>query len=580
MQRLKATLLIQKANNLCESSAEIDAARSLFQIADSVSNLIRYSFLTEDSRLTLSETTLPIYEHAIELSYQLYQCRQQKSDLENIFAFIEKSKALTLYESLQVSSARQNDLLPDSLEAAMEKLKWDLTFYRRQIWERPNASEELVKTWKEQLFSLEQADRKQQQYLRRNYPQTTNLSFVPPQLDELEDRLPDGTALMEYFMGENHLYRLMILGGQSSCVQIPLDGTLESSLRGLRNFLSGRLQAAEADLNHYQAFVADSRLLYETLLTGLTPSAVNELIIIPDGRLNYLPFDLLLTEEGGNLEQIDYYRLPYLLQTCAVVYQYSAKILLAEQKLTNPSLLRFGGFAPSYSGTGSLAIPGRDSASRMGLAPLVNTPQEVSNIQSIRGGRIFLGPDASRESFLHIADSLSVIHLAMHSLTYDDAPAYSSLVFTESEGESNLLYAMDIANLDLKAEMAVLSACNTGTGHIRRGEGVMSLARAFRKAGCPNIVMSLWQADDLATSKIMQSFYAYLDQGQSRQAALRQAKLDFLVQSTDRAHPHYWSAFVLFGEVELEESGLPWWWLLLGITLLGGGVMLLRSRTS
>ncbi|MEM9824896.1 MAG: CHAT domain-containing protein, partial [Bacteroidota bacterium] len=103
-------------------------------------------------------------------------------------------------------------------------------------------------------------------------------------------------------------------------------------------------------------------------------------------------------------------------------------------------------------------------------------------------------------------------------------------------------------NLQLNAELTVLSACNTGSGKLIKGEGVMSLARGFIHAGCPSVLMSLWSVDDCATSKIMLQFYQHITDGKSKDHALRLAKIDYL-STADRLHqhPYYWSAFVQVG---------------------------------
>ncbi|MEM7175939.1 MAG: CHAT domain-containing protein, partial [Chlamydiota bacterium] len=202
---------------------------------------------------------------------------------------------------------------------------------------------------------------------------------------------------------------------------------------------------------------------------------------------------------------------------------------------------------------------------------LKNTPREVKAIVDLAGGDAFMGKQASKQAFIDHASSYKILHLAMHAYTRDENPLFSSLVFAE-EKEESYLYISDIYTLQLQAELAVLSACNTGVGKWLKGEGVMSLARAFRYAGCPSIAMSLWQADDKATREIMTLFYQALYTGQEKDKALRIAKQSYLKQ-TGRAHPHYWSAFVLVGEQAAIGEGQDgfgmWVWVVLGCLLLG-----------
>ena len=134
------------------------------------------------------------------------------------------------------------------------------------------------------------------------------------------------------------------------------------------------------------------------------------------------------------------------------------------------------------------------------------------------------------------------------------------------------LHAYEIYNMELEAELTVLSACNTGSGKMVRGEGIMSLSRAFLYAGCPNVVFSLWQADDLATKEIMSAFYKQMSEQTGKDKALRNAKLEFLKNaSQEQGHPFHWATFVLVGNdepVSLDNSLSGQW--LLGIALLLG----------
>ena len=139
--------------------------------------------------------------------------------------------------------------------------------------------------------------------------------------------------------------------------------------------------------------------------------------------------------------------------------------------------------------------------------------------------------------------------------------------------------------MPLNADLAVLSACNTGFGVLRKGEGVMSIARAFTYAGVPATVTSLWSAPDRETSDIMVAFYKNLQKGLSRDAALRQAKLTFLdnASRSKEANPYFWAAFVPIGNMETidveKKDPLSIWGILAGLTgVLGLGVWFWKRK--
>lgn len=126
-----------------------------------------------------------------------------------------------------------------------------------------------------------------------------------------------------------------------------------------------------------------------------------------------------------------------------------------------------------------------------------------------------------------------VLHLAMHAIVDDTNPMHSKLVFTQKQDsvEDNFLHAYEIYNMNIPAQMTVLSACETGYGKLAKGEGIMSLGRAFAYAGCPSVVMSHWAVNDASTAKLMEYFYKYLSYGEAKDRALQLAKLEFFRKS-------------------------------------------------
>ena len=138
----------------------------------------------------------------------------------------------------------------------------------------------------------------------------------------------------------------------------------------------------------------------------------------------------------------------------------------------------------------------------------------------------------------------------------------SKLVFYQDKDtiEDGMLNAYELFGMDLNAGLAVLSACNTGTGKLMKGEGMMNLARGFIYAGVPGIVMTMWSVDDQSSAEIVESFYKYLDKGLSKDEALRQAKLDLLAQGDPlKSYPYYWAAYVTIGDYSPMKFVKPIW---------------------
>lgn len=192
------------------------------------------------------------------------------------------------------------------------------------------------------------------------------------------------------------------------------------------------------------------------------------------------------------------------------------------------------------------------------------------------GGSLYLEEKATKQLFLKIAGSYNILHLATHASVDDENPLQSFIAFYP-EDESLLsgyrLYTHELYNMRLDSvNLVVLSSCEAGNGRLVKGEGIISLARAFAYAGCPNIVTTLWKADDKAAADITSQMHRYLKKGYDKDEALRQAKLNYLQdpETRDLRDPYYWANFVFIGDPVPMYDNYNWvWW------LVGGGIIVL-----
>jgi CHAT domain-containing protein len=289
--------------------------------------------------------------------------------------------------------------------------------------------------------------------------------------------------------------------------------------------------------------------------------------IIPDGAITYIPFEGLITGDTDT-EYINYLNLPYMIKEYSIGYSHSSTLLFSERYQSKSPEDKVLAFAPLYVDP----LDRLDTAQFRDinenveiLFPLVGTIKEVQSINETVPSRVFIDENATEANFKKNASDYSVLHLAMHTIMRDDNPLFSLLAFTnaiEDSIEDNRLYAYEIYNLELNAQMAVLSSCNSGTGEMKKGEGMMSLARGFIYAGCPSIVMTLWQVADKSSSELMTSFYKYLKRGKSKQEAMRLAKIDYLQKADDlTSNPYFWSGFVVVGDSKpiYQKSGFAYW---------------------
>lgn len=278
---------------------------------------------------------------------------------------------------------------------------------------------------------------------------------------------------------------------------------------------------------------ADS--LFQRLLPFPRDSLTN-LVIIPDGALNGLPFETLP------------YRGKALIHQAQVSYRTGFRHPI----VSNQQGWKWIGFAPHYS---ERSLPYNQA--------------EVKRVSKIAGGRYFMASKATKESFLRHSPKATVIHLAAHGFINQTNPMASSILF--GDDPSQKLSTLEIYGLQLKGTLAVLSACNTGWNNAEMGDGWLSLSRAFAFAGVQSTLMSLWEVPDRETAIIMEAFYKYLRAGLPKDEALQKAKVEYLAQTTDPAlqHPYYWAGFVLSGDMTAFDPPPPIWiWFLPLIVVL------------
>ncbi|MEM7372564.1 MAG: CHAT domain-containing tetratricopeptide repeat protein [Bacteroidota bacterium] len=593
--RLKGELQEELARQTDGNPSTYDQeALNTYELAAKLASSIRRRFFAEGSKLRLSRQFISMYEGGIQTALRLYERSQDPAYLAQAFSFAEKGKAVVLYESLQQSAARKS-LVPDSLLLRERTLKRDIAYYKTQIFEtrwKGDAGDSVeLDTWEQKLFDLEGAYQRLLKQLEEDYPSYHTAKYKEQllTLSQFQALLPnDQTAAIEYFQGDSMLYVFVV---SKSEIHILTIGKLEETRESLNRF---QLMLTDikpiigqgVNTSYHREFANQSYLLYQHLLQAAIDTLSidpTHIILIPDGILYHLPFEVLLSAPVPE-SQLSFDLFPFLLTDYVCSYEYSAS-LYAQSLQTEPTAPKlFGGFAPKYGQDGIPDIlPSRLATTRENLTPLFHTQQEVQHIQNILGGDLFLGTDASIASFQSKADSYQILHLAMHALGEDSYPEYSSLVFSSPEIDSvqpaALLYASEIERMELQADLAVLSACNTGAGEWVRGGGVISLGRAFRSAGCANVLMSLWQADDKATSVIMQQFYKELKQGKTQAQALQAAKIFYIQENHHTSHPYFWGGFVLSGADRSLHMQRGKGWVIGGVLVLLLGIVFLFIRS-
>jgi CHAT domain-containing protein len=260
--------------------------------------------------------------------------------------------------------------------------------------------------------------------------------------------------------------------------------------------------------------------------------------IIPDGLLWTLPFQALTTKRGNYL--VEQYALNYA-PSLSVLHEMNDR---TRQRIANGSLIAFGN-----------PVIGRDEKLNQDLCPLPEAETEVAEVAAtipFKLKKVLIGREADEKSFKALAPDYATIHLATHGVLDNRDPLYSHLLLTKTDGElenDGSLEAREIMNLHLNADLAVLSACETGNGRISPGEGVIGMSWAFFVAGTRSMVVSQWRVNSASTSQLMKNFYQALAKQpnhRTKSQALREASMR-LFRDPRYRHPFYWAGFVLVG---------------------------------
>src|SRR5438477_975275 len=371
----------------------------------------------------------------------------------------------------------------------------------------------------------------------------------PSSLKEIQRSLRSDEVVLEYVLSEPNSY----------CVWI-------SKKDAGMDVLSAGRERIEALTHKYLDTIrtksddaALAQQLYAVLLEPLSEQARSErLIVVPDGILNLLPFDVLRDSQGA-----------LLMETHIIGYAPASTVLTALRNTKNaqnpPSAFLGVGDVP-YRDQGGVSnkidkptavkqrlLRGFSDALGTPLHDLPQTREEIIEVSKIVGKEevLLLGSNATETAFKsEPLSDFKIVHIAAHGFSDTQFPERSGLVLgvDPNSRDDGLLQVREIIRLRFNADLVTLSACNTGVGKLQGEEGITNLVEAFLVSGAKAVVASLWSADDTYTLDLMKRFYTHIAEGQDKAAALRHAKIDLLAKYGRQVPPYYWGAFILVGD--------------------------------
>lgn len=533
-------------------------------------------FLTQMLPLLNSQQSGPELRSLLQRIYSnaaLIAHRKLMSEADGMHQFylacLENSKAFSIRAQLQNRNALSFSKIPDSLQSYGQYLQsrfWAINAFKA-------TNEELTTDLVQQEIEIQTSWNQWQQQLAQQYPEYYKLRYAKPQMDftPLGKKLQENhQSLVGYFLCDQSLLVLSYDGQQFITKEIAIQDGRIDSIASFNQLLNNRSFSDRLPrLAHY---------LYQAFFQPIEKELRSNVLIVPDGALSNLNFDLLLQHLPEN--KTAYRDMDWLIKKYSFQYANHLQTSKPENNDNQFNLAIAPGFSSELKSEYLTHINPEDQADSVFLN-WVSTPWSLALVNELakKGwGEILTDTAATKSRFLSLSENVNVLHFATHAEVNDRQPLQSFLALTPSplQNDDGYLYASDLYGLNLNSNLVVLSACQTGLGNFQQGEGVLSLAHAFQYAGVPAMVYSLWSIDDQQTNRLIEDFYLKLGKKSSVSQALRQAKLSYLLEhSGDLTHPYYWGGLVMMGDdqhISRKKSDFFHWGYILGFLLVSASL--------
>jgi CHAT domain-containing protein len=508
-----------------------------FPIEELMSSLLLFENSKIINQMRMSNRT----EKCIAIYNNLYTKEKKVSYIEKAFQLAERTK----------SGVLKSELSRNRTASKKEKQKiQELQFWNNEILKEQQKGELA------NIYKINKAIKKQNETMLllkdlkiSNSNHNENLIDINTLYSKLES---DNAVMVYYFSGLEKMYYFTLDGTQNEKIALKSFSNNTNYATPFWQFIA-YFNDANAISNDIKGYNKYGKIAFNKLQLPKKTNQEN-LIIIPDGVLNFLPFEALITQES---KTVNFEKMHYLLHDFNIAYNNSARFYL-DAKPFCPKEKTVLGVFPIFEKT---------------KYNLTYSKTELQSIKNSFKGLFLENSNANFQNFKDNAASYSILHLSTHASAGDiETPA--SIKFYDRE----VLYS-ELYHLNINPNLVVLSACETGIGKLYKSEGAMSVARGFQFAGAQNLLFSLWKVNDYTTSVFMGDFYKYIKKNDSYFEANAKAKLNFLKNkniSNAKKSPYYWAAFVYYGSLENKEKSN---YLLLGfviIVMLIGGFLLFK----
>jgi len=471
-----------------QETSNIEFLHKWYALIDEQVILIKYiqkNFSSDRSKINLANKYRDVFEYGLNLCWKLYHKTKDYTFLEKAFDLSETNRSTSLLNGLQDIKYKLYSEIPlerlefeNKIKKELDRVKMDL--YYEKTSDNPN-KEVYSELLNSRIILTNRLDSVHDSFYK-DFPKYRDLKHNNKgiKINDVQEGLAEDAQMITYFLGEKHLYSFSVTKNKVNLLR----GDVAKKLVDQTNLLRKNLE----ERNEIEVY---SKNLYLFLISQQIDPSKKNVVIIADNILSYIPFEILQKDKDS-----------YLLEDYNISYSGSARLFLEPQnrfyQYESPN--QWAGFSPTYLNENVLS----------------STADEIEEIANLMDGTKFIMEASTKENLFRNNDKFSVLHLAMHAEINRKNSTYNKLLFADGDLTSSEIYTSNS-----KANLAVLSACNTGSGKLEKGEGVMSMARAFHFSGIPAVVMSLWKVPDFETKTIMIDFYKHLKKGKSKSEALR-----------------------------------------------------------
>jgi tetratricopeptide (TPR) repeat protein len=549
--------LLYTAAGLAGEQDQTGKALRLYKLCFTAENALRQELITSTSKERSVSDSRQRYETAIHTAWDAWEKTRQPAYQQAILDLMEGSKArLLLDEVMQQRQLLHTAGITDSLGDRIRLLEKALIYYRKETIQHPGRTDSLSQAIaireKQVEWDLSQLRKKMKAPAATTIPIKSNI--YPRQL------------IRSFFAGPTALY--IVERDQKGIRFVDRLTMPEGWQDSIRAFIHRWFEKGAANMiNRPGDYYRQAYGIYRQLFGAHPLMTAREYILLPDGALNLLPVDALVTVPACPPSPADWL---FVIRQASISYAWSIRTL-QEQMLSPGNDQGFSGFFL----TGGRQLPS-----------LNNIAAEQKGIETVlRDGTWYNEEKATASTLRQALQTSAVVHISSHAFSGKD-----SLQVPHIELYDQPFYLFELKDLRQHPSLVVLSACRTGDGRMVSGEGVQSLARAFTAEGASAVIAGWWNVNDAAAARLMQNFYRQWTNDEHQKniaSALRKSKLDWLYDpqvSYQHKLPYYWAALNYAGNPEPLKApvihiGHPWfWWTIAILAAAGLFFIILRLR--